>query len=416
MAAAAAPSVATSPSPSPAPAPKVASPKAGDRKVVPADAVEVEEKHVLAVDDSSVDRTVIAKILRSSKYRDMEGRLELLALGLLPDVNMIITDYWMPGMTGYELLKHGPSYAFGFFSTNHQAPPCNSGGIMTSVVEGIPQVVWSANRGQPVGEGASTELTSAGNLVLCFAPGGAVVWSAGTAGWSVAAMAVARDGNLVLLDARNATVWQSFDHPTDALLVGQSLRQGARLVANSSAADWSASRQPALPDRCQRQPQRLRRRQAAAAIGASDVFAVPGDFNLTLLDYLIAEPGLSLAGCCNELNAEYARSRELPSPTAAPPAAAAAVVIDVEETQEERIIREETDELMRIGSVKHALRSKSGRAPAQFPHSHSTGHSLAVAASATTGTGTGAGTERFTLRLPDSGTSPRRGSSSVPRA
>ena len=32
--------------------------------------------------------------------------LEQLALGLLRDVNMIITDYWMPGMTGYELLKH----------------------------------------------------------------------------------------------------------------------------------------------------------------------------------------------------------------------------------------------------------------------------------------------------------------------
>jgi two-component response regulator ARR-A family len=31
--------------------------------------------------------------------------LELLCLGLLPDVDMIITDYWMPGMTGYELLK-----------------------------------------------------------------------------------------------------------------------------------------------------------------------------------------------------------------------------------------------------------------------------------------------------------------------
>ena len=41
-------------------------------------------------------------------------------------------------------------------------------------------------------------------------------------------------------------------------------------------------------------------------IGASDVFAVPGDFNLTLLDYLIAEPGLNLVGCCNELNAGYA--------------------------------------------------------------------------------------------------------------
>lgn len=31
--------------------------------------------------------------------------LELLGLGLITNVNMIITDYWMPGMTGYELLK-----------------------------------------------------------------------------------------------------------------------------------------------------------------------------------------------------------------------------------------------------------------------------------------------------------------------
>ncbi|KAK9047842.1 hypothetical protein SSX86_033196 [Deinandra increscens subsp. villosa] len=41
-------------------------------------------------------------------------------------------------------------------------------------------------------------------------------------------------------------------------------------------------------------------------IGVSDVFSVPGDFNLTLLDYLVAEPGLNLIGCCNELNAGYA--------------------------------------------------------------------------------------------------------------
>ncbi|PIN11293.1 Thiamine pyrophosphate-requiring enzyme [Handroanthus impetiginosus] len=41
-------------------------------------------------------------------------------------------------------------------------------------------------------------------------------------------------------------------------------------------------------------------------IGITDVFSVPGDFNLTLLDYLIAEPGLNLIGCCNELNAGYA--------------------------------------------------------------------------------------------------------------
>ncbi|CAM6114831.1 unnamed protein product [Calypogeia fissa] len=41
-------------------------------------------------------------------------------------------------------------------------------------------------------------------------------------------------------------------------------------------------------------------------IGASEVFGVPGDFNLVLLDHLMLEPGLKLVGCCNELNAGYA--------------------------------------------------------------------------------------------------------------
>ncbi|ESW06802.1 hypothetical protein PHAVU_010G078000 [Phaseolus vulgaris] len=41
-------------------------------------------------------------------------------------------------------------------------------------------------------------------------------------------------------------------------------------------------------------------------VGVTDVFSVPGDFNLTLLDHLIAEPQLTNVGCCNELNAGYA--------------------------------------------------------------------------------------------------------------
>nr|GFA30382.1 pyruvate decarboxylase 2 [Tanacetum cinerariifolium] len=39
--------------------------------------------------------------------------------------------------------------------------------------------------------------------------------------------------------------------------------------------------------------------QRLVQIGVSDVFSVPGDFNLSLLDYLIAEPGLNLIGYCN---------------------------------------------------------------------------------------------------------------------
>ncbi|CAA7403429.1 unnamed protein product [Spirodela intermedia] len=75
------------------------------------------ELHVLAVDDSSVDRRLIERLLRASSYRvttvDSGKRaLELLGLGKEnntsskgPKVNMIITDYCMPGMTGYDLLK-----------------------------------------------------------------------------------------------------------------------------------------------------------------------------------------------------------------------------------------------------------------------------------------------------------------------
>ncbi|PUZ52934.1 hypothetical protein GQ55_5G012900 [Panicum hallii var. hallii] len=151
----------------------------------------------------------------------------------------------------------GPSYAFGFFCTNHGtaagAGPCNdfllavavvycnSGALMTSVVAGIPQVVWSANRARPVGEGATVQFTPAGDLVL-KATDGTLVWSAGTAGKSVAGISINSDGNLVMVDGTNRTVWQSFDHPTDTLLVGQSLRQGARLTANTSAVNWSESR------------------------------------------------------------------------------------------------------------------------------------------------------------------------------
>ncbi|GLJ32447.1 hypothetical protein SUGI_0652890 [Cryptomeria japonica] len=76
------------------------------------------QPHVLAVDDSVIDRKVIERLLRKSSYEVTtvdSGRRALELLGLADDhsaannnelkVNMIITDYCMPGMTGYELLK-----------------------------------------------------------------------------------------------------------------------------------------------------------------------------------------------------------------------------------------------------------------------------------------------------------------------
>lgn len=35
-------------------------------------------------------------------------------------------------------------------------------------------------------------------------------------------------------------------------------------------------------------------------------FMVPGDYNLVLLDQLLASKNIQQIGCCNELNASYA--------------------------------------------------------------------------------------------------------------
>ncbi|KAK7385170.1 hypothetical protein VNO78_30882 [Psophocarpus tetragonolobus] len=83
--------------------------------------------HVLVVDDSVIDRKLLERLLRDSSCKATfvdSGDKALKYLGLLDDelhnasstssesleqsgmkVNMIMTDYCMPGMSGYDLLK-----------------------------------------------------------------------------------------------------------------------------------------------------------------------------------------------------------------------------------------------------------------------------------------------------------------------
>ncbi|XP_016487540.1 two-component response regulator ARR9 [Nicotiana tabacum] len=72
--------------------------------------------HVLAVDDSIIDRKLVERLLKTSSCQVTtvdSGSKALEFLGLQEDgnnhqeaeINLIITDYCMPGMTGYDLLK-----------------------------------------------------------------------------------------------------------------------------------------------------------------------------------------------------------------------------------------------------------------------------------------------------------------------
>ncbi|KAL9239940.1 hypothetical protein vseg_014211 [Gypsophila vaccaria] len=86
--------------------------------------------HVLAVDDSLIDRKLIERLLRTSSFQVTvvdSGTKALELLGVHEDddetidskphdynhdvdVNLIITDYCMPGMTGYDLLRKIKEY------------------------------------------------------------------------------------------------------------------------------------------------------------------------------------------------------------------------------------------------------------------------------------------------------------------
>ncbi|XP_065023121.1 G-type lectin S-receptor-like serine/threonine-protein kinase At5g35370 [Musa acuminata AAA Group] len=100
------------------------------------------------------------------------------------------------------------------------------------------KVVWSANRDAPAPRDGTVTLSTRG-LVVSH-PNGSVLWSTPRLPSPVRALRLLDSGNFLLLDAANATLWQSFDHPTDTLLSSQVLPAGSSLIASVSDNDFAS--------------------------------------------------------------------------------------------------------------------------------------------------------------------------------
>ncbi|KAK5770725.1 G-type lectin S-receptor-like serine/threonine-protein kinase SD2-5 [Gossypium arboreum] len=113
-------------------------------------------------------------------------------------------------------------FAISIFSTSYD------GHIRSS-----PQVVWSANRGHPVQSQAQLQLFHDGQFRLTDAYNFSV-WDRYIVDTSSSRLKLSAEGNLMLLNNASDMVWQSFDYPTDSLVLGQSLMSYPSLTARGS--------------------------------------------------------------------------------------------------------------------------------------------------------------------------------------
>ncbi|KAK9758248.1 hypothetical protein RND81_01G217900 [Saponaria officinalis] len=98
-------------------------------------------------------------------------------------------------------------------------------------------VVWAANRDGPISN--SGKMMLSGDGVVVVDENGNQKWSTPRLSSSVAFMSLNEAGNLVLLDRNNVSIWDSFDYPSDTVVIGQKLAVGVLLTNYVSETDLS---------------------------------------------------------------------------------------------------------------------------------------------------------------------------------
>ncbi|XP_057451262.1 G-type lectin S-receptor-like serine/threonine-protein kinase At4g27290 isoform X3 [Lotus japonicus] len=115
----------------------------------------------------------------------------------------------------------------------------------------IRQVVWVANRVQPIigSDGIMLTLNSTGNLVLT--QNGTVFWHTNIQKQELndnLVVVLLDSGNLVVRNDQEGYLWQSFDYPSDTLLPGMKLGRSFKLGHDWKLTSWKSSQDPSPGD------------------------------------------------------------------------------------------------------------------------------------------------------------------------
>ncbi|KAG2399879.1 G-type lectin S-receptor-like serine/threonine-protein [Vigna angularis] len=118
----------------------------------------------------------------------------------------------------------------------------NPGGQQTSfylcvIHDASKTIIWSANRDAPISDSGKMLLTVKGITIIDH--DGNTKWSTPSLKSQANRLVLTEMGNLVLQDTSNGSLWESFQSPTDTIVIGQRLPVGASLSSAASNSNLS---------------------------------------------------------------------------------------------------------------------------------------------------------------------------------
>ncbi|XBI59741.1 hypothetical protein VPH35_040757 [Triticum aestivum] len=144
---------------------------------------------------------------------------------------------------GDTLVSADGSFTLGFF------PP----GVLAKRYLGIwffvseDAICWVANRDRPLTDARGALVISDTGSLFLLNSFGQVVWSSNTTGAASTTLQLFNSGNLVLSDgsANGATMWQSFDHPSNTLLPSMKIGKNLWTREEWYLTSWASANDPA---------------------------------------------------------------------------------------------------------------------------------------------------------------------------